>query len=274
MKKNLYDIKGRTAVITGAAGLLGIEHSIALADIGANIIMTDINEEDLKKASQKVFQETNFMPQIYCMDVTSEESIKFVSSDIKNNLQRVDILINNAAIDPKVDRGSIIQSSRLENFSTDDWDLQMNVGLKGAFLCSKFFGHEMAKNGYGVIINISSDLSVFAPDQRLYMKDNLSDDNQPVKPITYSVIKHGLIGLTKYISTYWANKGVRCNALSPGGVYTNQNEDFVSRLKSLIPMERMADKNEYRGAIQFLCSDASKYLNGQNIVMDGGRSVL
>ena len=134
MKKNLYDIKGRTAVITGAAGLLGIEHSIALADIGANIIMTDINEEDLKKASQKVFQETNFMPQIYCMDVTSEESIKFVSSDIKNNLQRVDILINNAAIDPKVDRGSIIQSSRLENFSTDDWDLQMNVGLKGAFL--------------------------------------------------------------------------------------------------------------------------------------------
>ena len=125
----------------------------------------------------------------------------------------------------------------------------------------------------GVILNIASDLSVFSPDQRLYRKLNLTDNRQPVKPVTYSVIKTGLIGLTRYLSTYWADKGVRSNALSPGGVYTGQPEEFVQRLTSLIPAGRMANSDEYRSAIQFLCSDASLYLNGQNIVMDGGRSV-
>ncbi|MCX7253067.1 MAG: SDR family oxidoreductase [Burkholderiales bacterium] len=128
-----------------------------------------------------------------------------------------------------------------------------------------------AGNG-GVILNIASDLSVIAPDQRLYRKDGLPDDLQPVKPVTYSVIKAGLIGLTRYLATYWAGKGIRCNALSPGGVYNEQGEDFVARLNSLIPLVRMADRNEYRSAIQFLCSDASSYMNGQNIVIDGGRS--
>jgi NAD(P)-dependent dehydrogenase (short-subunit alcohol dehydrogenase family) len=123
-----------------------------------------------------------------------------------------------------------------------------------------------------VILNIASDLSVFSPDQRLYRKEGLSDDMQPVKPVTYSVIKAGLVGLTRYLATYWADKGVRCNALSPGGVFNGQGEAFVQRLSSLIPLGRMADKDEYRAAVQFLCSDASSYMNGQNIVMDGGRS--
>ena len=132
----------------------------------------------------------------------------------------------------------------------------------------------MAKRGKGgVILNIASDLSVLSPDQRLYRREGLPDELQPVKPVTYSVIKAGLIGLTRYIATYWADRGVRCNALSPGGVYTGQSEDFVQRLTSLIPLGRMATRDEYRGAVQFLCSDASIYLNGQNIVMDGGRSV-
>jgi NAD(P)-dependent dehydrogenase (short-subunit alcohol dehydrogenase family) len=163
----------------------------------------------------------------------------------------------------------------LENFSREQWDMELSVGLTGAFLCSQIFGEAMATNGKGgVILNIASDLSVFAPDQRLYRKDGLSDDMQPVKPVTYSVIKAGLIGLTRYLATYWADKGVRSNALSPGGVFNNQGEEFVQRLSNLIPMGRMANREEYRGAVQFLCSDASAYLNGQNIVMDGGRSVL
>ena len=130
----------------------------------------------------------------------------------------------------------------------------------------------MANNNGGVIINVASDLSVFAPDQRLYRKDQISPEQQPVKPVTYSVIKHGLIGLTKYLSTYWADQGVRCNALSPGGIYTSQDDEFVNRLSNLIPMGRMANKEEMVGAILYLASDASSYVTGQNIFVDGGLS--
>ena len=131
----------------------------------------------------------------------------------------------------------------------------------------------MALDGKGgVILNIASDLSVFSPDQRLYKKAGLPDNLQPVKPVTYSVIKAGLVGLTRYLATYWADKGVRSNALSPGGVLTGQDDEFVQRLSTLIPLGRMAKHDEYRAAVQFLCSDASSYMNGQNVVMDGGRS--
>ena len=188
---------------------------------------------------------------------------------------RIDILVNNAAIDPKVkEEEGILESSRLENFPKAEWDIQLSVGLTGAFLCSQVFGAAMAKDGKGgVILNIASDLSVLSPDQRLYQKSDFPDDMQPVKPVTYSVIKAGLVGLTRYLATYWADKNVRSNALSPGGVFNDQGDDFVHRLTSLIPLGRMADRDEYRSAIQFLCSNASTYLNGQNIVMDGGRSV-
>lgn len=188
---------------------------------------------------------------------------------------RIDILVNNAAIDPKVKKGhGIIETSRIENFSIDQWNLQVAVGLTGAFLCSQVFGTLMAAdNKGGVILNIASDLSAISPDQRLYRKNGLADELQPVKPVTYSVIKAGLVGLTRYLATYWADKGVRANALSPGGIYNGQGDEFVQRLTSLIPLNRMADANEYRAAVQFLCSDASAYMNGQNIIMDGGRSV-
>jgi NAD(P)-dependent dehydrogenase (short-subunit alcohol dehydrogenase family) len=132
----------------------------------------------------------------------------------------------------------------------------------------------MARSDGGTILNIASDLSVISPDQRLYRQDGLAEDQQPVKPVTYSVVKHGLIGLTKYLATYWADQGVRCNAISPGGIYSGQPEEFVGRLRNLIPMGRMADKDEYKSAIVFLCSNASAYMTGQNLIMDGGRSVL
>jgi NAD(P)-dependent dehydrogenase (short-subunit alcohol dehydrogenase family) len=132
----------------------------------------------------------------------------------------------------------------------------------------------MAARGKGVILNIASDLSVIAPDQRLYRREGVPEERQPVKPVTYSVIKTGLVGLTRYLAAYWADRGVRVNALSPGGVFDGQPEDFVQRLSALVPLGRMARRDEYRAAVQFLCSPASSYMTGQNLVMDGGRSVL
>lgn len=210
------------------------------------------------------------------MDVTLRKDIKNTLEILTGDKIRVDVLINNAAIDPKVEGDSgIVESSRLENFDLEQWNLQLNVGLTGAFLCSQIFGSVMAEDAQGgVILNISSDLSVISPDQRLYRKDGVEDRLQPVKPVTYSVIKSGLIGLTKYLSTYWADRGVRCNALSPGGIYNSQGEEFVGKLQLLIPLGRMARLDEYKSTVQYLCSDASSYLNGQNIVVDGGRSVL
>ena len=254
---------------------MGVEHSGALLESGASVVMTDINEKSLKKAYDALLNSDNKERIFYkVMNVTNEGNIQDVARELKSDGLNVDILINNAAMDPKMQNDSVVETSRLENFSVEDWDFQLKVGLTGAMLCSQVFGSDMAKHGSGVILNIASDLSTFGPDQRLYKKDGLQPDQQPVKPVTYSVIKHGLIGLTKYLATYWADRGVRCNALSPDGVFNGQGDEFVQKLTNLIPMNRMASKDEYRGAIQFLCSDASAYMNGQNIVMDGGRSVL
>lgn len=271
-----FQLKNRTALITGASGLLGVEHAKALLDIGANVILTDVNESklrELKEHFSKVYSEQKV--DAYVMDVSEESSVSSVLEALKAQNRTLEILINNAAIDPKVDGSStLLEQSRLENFSLKSWNLQVGVGLTGAFLCSKYFGSYMAeRNIRGVILNIASDLSVFSPDQRLYKKEGLEPERQPVKPVTYSVIKTGLIGLTRYLATYWADKGIRVNALSPGGVFNNQPAEFVSKLSQLIPLGRMAKREEYHGAIQFLCSDASSYITGQNIVADGGRSV-
>jgi NAD(P)-dependent dehydrogenase (short-subunit alcohol dehydrogenase family) len=272
-----FNISGRCAVITGGAGLLGIAHAKALLDIGATIVLTDISDKELMAAANALRDSfPSGSIHTFMMDVTSESSIGETADKIVDLGLRIDILINNAAINPSVSSLSgTVRTTRLENFSLDRWNLEVNVGLTGAFLCSKIFGTLMASDGKGgVILNIASDLSVIAPDQNLYRQEGLADDLQAVKPVTYSVIKTGLVGLTRYLSSYWADKGVRANALSPGGVYINQDQEFVTRLEQLIPMGRMAKPDEYIGAIQFLCSDASAYMNGQNIVMDGGRSVI
>jgi NAD(P)-dependent dehydrogenase (short-subunit alcohol dehydrogenase family) len=271
-----FSLTGKTALITGAAGLLGLEHAAALLESGARVVLTDISESALKSGHGELsrsFDAANIVTRV--MDVSRPTDIRAVAERLWSDGVRIDILVNNAAIDPKVkgDQG-VLETSRLENFPLEQWDLQVAVGLTGAFLCSQVFGSAMASDGMGgVILNIASDLSVFSPDQRLYRKDGLSPDAQPVKPVTYSVIKAGLVGLTRYLATYWAENGVRANALSPGGVFNEQGDEFVQRLSSLIPLGRMAQRDEYRAAVQFLCSDASAYMNGQNVVMDGGRSV-
>lgn len=271
-----FGLNGKTALITGAAGLLGMEHAAALLETGARVVLTDISEQRLHSARailRKEMDPARVVTKV--MDVSNPESLWKVADELINENIRIDILVNNAAIDPKVKgEDGLIESSRLENFSLEQWNVQLAVGLTGAFLCSQVFGSAMAKDGKGgVILNIASDLSVIAPDQRLYRKTDLAEDQQPVKPITYSVIKAGLVGLTRYLATYWAAQGVRANALSPGGVYNGQSAEFVQRISGLIPLGRMAAKSEYHSAVQFLCSDASSYLNGQNLVMDGGRSV-
>jgi len=276
LSNNKFSLKDRNVLITGAAGLLGEQHAISILELGGSVILTDISEADLLGVSNNLsrnYRTDNI--HTYLMDVKDLDSIRSTKELLKENDIRVDVLINNAAIDPKVSsKNDDLESTRLENFDLAQWNLEIEVGLTGAFLCSQIFGNEMSldKKG-GVILNIASDLSVFSPDQRIYKKNNIDDRNQPVKPVTYSVIKSGLIGLTKYLSTYWVDYGVRCNALSPGGIYTDQNDDFVKNIEALIPLGRMANKDEYQAAVQFLCSDASSYMNGQNIIIDGGRSV-
>jgi NAD(P)-dependent dehydrogenase (short-subunit alcohol dehydrogenase family) len=269
-----FDLTGKTALVTGAAGLLGKQHAAALLDCGAAVVLTDLNLPALNDARVELLAEFP-MAQVEChiMNVASKQSILDLAGKLAAEETRVDILLNNAAIDPKVKADKLLETSRLENMELTDWDLQISVGLTGAFLCSQVFGAAMAKDDKcGVILNIASDLSVISPDQRLYRKGGLSEDMQPVKPVTYSVIKSGLVGLTRYLATYWAHRGVRCNALSPGGIFNGQGEEFVQRLSALIPIGRMASHDEYRAAVQFLCTDASSYMNGQNLVMDGGRS--
>lgn len=269
-----FTLAGKVALVTGAAGLLGVQHVRALCEAGAHVVLSDVSLDTAEKAAAAMtadFPEACIMPMR--LDVADPDSVRSALDAVIDRFGGVHILVNNAAIDPKVQKDSIVETSRLEHFPLEQWNFQIGVGLTGAFLCSQIFGAWMAAHGGGVILNIASDLSVIAPDQRLYRKAGLAEDRQPVKPVTYSVIKAGLVGLTRYLATYWAESGVRVNALSPGGVYNGQADEFVTRISRLIPMGRMARVDEYQAAIQFLCSDASSYMTGQNIVMDGGRSV-
>ncbi|MDH0893167.1 MULTISPECIES: SDR family oxidoreductase [unclassified Pseudomonas] len=270
--ESLFRLDGRVAVITGGAGLLGYQHAATIAGLGGVPVLLDINGDGLAGNAARLAEETGCEALTLVADITDLGALENAFEQLMARHGRVDILINNAARNPKVESAGDKDFSRLENFPWEQWRLDLDVGLGGAFNCAKVFGAQMARQGAGVIVNIASDLGVIAPDQRLYRVEGREPERQPVKPVTYSVVKHGLIGLTKYLATYWCEQGVRCNALSPGGVYAGQNDVFVSKLTQLIPLGRMADADEYRGAIAFLCSDASSYMNGANLVVDGGRS--
>lgn len=270
--QQLFDLSGRVAIVTGGAGLLGYYHGAILAAAGAHVVLLDLDIADPAGRAAQL----NGAYGVECAgleaDVTSEASLTGVRDLIIDKFGRIDILINNAANNPKVEDSEGKNWSRLENFPIEVWDADIRVGLTGAFLCSRVFGAEMVKRGSGVIVNVSSDLGVIAPDQRLYRNQGLAEDAQPVKPVTYSVVKTALIGLTRYLATYWSSAGIRVNSISPGGVLNGQPEEFLDRLNQLIPMGRMANRDEYQGAILFLCSDASSYMTGSNLVIDGGRT--
>ena len=274
-KFNKFSLKNKNALITGAGGLLGREHAEALLESEANIILTDVNINTLEKNYyflKEKYKNSNLI--YHSMDVTNLDSIEELNSKLLLD-GVIEILVNNAAIDSKYTKDQKTnEASRLEQFSIEQWNKELSVGLTGAFNCIKVFGSVMAEKGNGgVILNIASDLSVIAPNQSLYKNVNFEEKFQPVKPVTYSVIKTGLVGLTRYVATYWADKNIRCNSISPGGVLNNHEDEFIQRISKLIPLGRMARKDEYRSAIQFLCSDASSYMTGHNLVIDGGRSI-
>lgn len=269
-----FDLSHQIVVITGGAGLLGKKYVEAFLEVNARVVVVDIQDTALKNLKSSIVKKYKNNIDFCQVDISKEQQIITLKEFIYNKYRKYpDILVNNAAIDAKFESNSTKNLSRLENFSLDQWNLELNVGLTGAMLCSKIFGFEMAKNHYGVILNIASDLGLIAPDQRLYRQDDLNQEQQNVKPVTYSVVKHAIIGLTKYIATYWADHGVRCNAFAPGGVFNNHSKEFEQKLSHLIPMQRMANIDEYQSAIIFLCSKASSYMNGTVLTMDGGRTV-
>jgi NAD(P)-dependent dehydrogenase (short-subunit alcohol dehydrogenase family) len=268
---DLFDMTGRVAVITGGAGLLGVKHAEAIASAGGIPVLVDLPAAPAPDRASAIARAFGVDAWGLAADITRAEDVEAVRAQVIARHGRVDVLINNAANNPKMEPGDVAWS-RLESFPLEQWEQDLAVGLTGAFLCARIIGSEMARRGRGAIVNVSSDLGVIAPDQRLYRQPGLPDDRQPVKPVTYSVVKTGLIGLTRYLATYWCDRGVRVNAISPGGVYNGQPDEFVRRLASLIPLGRMAGIDEYQGAILFLCSDASSYMTGANLVIDGGRS--
>jgi NAD(P)-dependent dehydrogenase (short-subunit alcohol dehydrogenase family) len=266
-----FDLGGRVILITGGAGLLGGEHARAIAEAGGVPVLADVRGPDAERVAREVGEEWGCGASAVELDVASRASCEAALSRVLAVHGRLDGLVNNAALNPKVE-GAGLQATRFESYSLDSWNRELQVGLTGAFLCAQVFGSHMASHGGGVIVNVASDLGLIAPDQRIYRKPGLPPHEQPVKPVTYSVVKGGLVMLTKYLATYWAERGVRANALVPGGVFAGQPEDFVERLSQLIPMGRMARRDEYRAALVFLCSDASSYMTGSNLVIDGGRT--
>jgi NAD(P)-dependent dehydrogenase (short-subunit alcohol dehydrogenase family) len=272
MSHPAFDLAGKIAVITGGAGLLGEQHARAIAAGGGIPVLLDITAIRVTETAGRLSDELNVNVIGFAADVTKPNDVKRVLAEVLQRFGKVDILINNAASNPKVEGAEPTSFSRFENISLAQWNQELAVGIGGAFLCCQIFGTEMARRGSGVIVNISSDLGLIGPDQRIYRLPSLPENMQPVKPVTYSVIKSALIGLTRYLATYWASRGVRVNAICPGGVENGQPEEFVTRLTNLVPMGRMARVDEYQGAILFLCSDASSYMTGATLVVDGGRT--
>lgn len=269
-----FIIKNKVIVITGGAGLLGKKHAEAVIDGQGIPVLLDISQEILetaKKYFNDLYGDCNI--DYFVCDITSRTDVERIKDAIITKYGHIDGLINNAANNPKVEgNAKNMKPIQFENFPISMWMDDIAVGLTGALICSQIFGSVMANQGHGVILNISSDLGIIAPDQRIYRKEGIENDKQSVKPVTYSVIKHGLLGLTKYLATYWATKGVRSNAICPGGIFNGQNDEFLKKLTNLIPIGRMADKDEYKSTVLYLISDASSYMTGSTIIVDGGRT--
>jgi len=269
--KEAFNMTGKMVLITGAGGLLGPKHAEAVIECGATVIMTDHHEDRATRRANDLNEKYGRPCAIpFYMDVTDKKSI----ISVVDRFEKINVLINNAAKDPKVKKSAGLNpDSRFETMTEEYWFEGINAAMNGTFFCSQVVGNKMLENNGGVILNIASDLGVIAPDQRLYRKENVAENAQNVKPITYSAAKWAIVGMTKYLAVYFATKGIRVNCLSPTAVYNDHPEDFVKKLTNIIPMDRMSHIDEYKGAIAFMCSDASTYMTGENLVIDGGKSV-
>lgn len=278
MRKNFLnklDITGQVCVVTGGGGLLGMKHTEAILEGGGIPVLLDINQGGIKYTKSQTEKEygPGAVVEYFKTDITDRESLCGVRDALLAKYGHIDVLVNNAANNPKVEGGSKnLGALRFHNFPLEIWEQDIAVGLTGAMLCAQVFGEVMEKQGKGVILNISSDYGLIAPDQRIYRKEGLPEDEQMVKPVSYSVVKHGIIGLTKYLAVYWADKGVRVNTLCPASLKNGQDEEFISKISHLIPMGRMSDPDEYVCTVLYLISDASSYMTGSTVVLDGGRT--
>ena len=261
----LFSLKNKVAVVTGALGLIGRNHCMALSEAGASVVVADTNEQQCEDFARQYLQNSIG---VY-LDVTRKESIVEMREMILDKFQKINVLINNAAInDMFEDPKAALEESKFENYPLELWQKSLDVNLTGVFLCSQVIGSQMVKQGSGSIINIASTYGIAAPDQSIYAdQDGIQSF---YKPPAYSVAKGGVIILTKYLAAYWGKTGVRVNTLTPGGVKNEQSDFFIINYSKKTPLGRMARPDEYKGAIVFLASDASSYMTGANLVVDGG----
>lgn len=265
-------LSGRVVVITGGAGLLSGHWARALLASGARVVLQDVRESELRRRADELRLGGYKNIQTQTVDVTSPESVSAATSQVIEELGVADVLINNASRNPSVgDKGSLKGPPRFETTSLEAWRDALEVGLTGAFLSSQSWGPHMAERGHGLVINVCSDLALISPDQRLYAVGGAADRGQPTKPVAYVVEKAGLLGLTRYLATYWPGR-LRSVALVLGGVRSGQPEAFLERVSTRIPLGRLADADEYSGAVVFLCSNAASYMNGSTLILDGGRT--
>lgn len=273
--KTSLDLSGKTALITGGAGLLGPEHGVGLARYGAKIILLDIAEDGLEDARKRVLNQIKSAHvETIAADITDKTPLENVQKGFEKKGMPINVLINNAALNPKMmNCADGEKSGTVEDYDMMLWEKEMDVGITGTFLCCRVFGSAMAERGSGSIVNIASDLAIQAPDQRVYSPTGLMEDVTNFKPIGYPVVKAAMLGLNRYLATYWAHRGVRVNALIPGSVFNNQPDSLLKEVARRVPLGRWADRKDYQEAVAFLASEASSYMTGQELVMDGGRSI-
>lgn len=265
---DLFDLTGRTAVVTGGAGLLGVQFCRTLAEAGANVVVVDIDREAAEAAAEDLHAE-GWGAMAAPTDITDPEAAEALVAKTLEAYGRLDVLVNSAALDPKFDQENVEAqgANAFESFPLEAWNQALAVNLTGMFLCSQAAAKPMLTQGKGVMINLCSTYGLGGPDQRLYQREGKPPR---YKPVTYTVTKAGVLGMTKYLATYYAGKDIRVNALSPGGVFNNHDDQFVQAYSYRTVMGRMAHKHEMNGAILFLASDASSYMTGANLVVDGG----
>ena len=263
-----FDMTGKTAIITGAAGLLGKQFCLALAQVGANVVMADLEKKPVLE-NEVEFREMGLNALAVEVDVSDPDSTKAMVERALTVFGSVDVLVNSAALDPKFDSAGVSAqgANAFESFSLDAWRQALDVNLTGMFLSSQAAVVPMLKQGQGVIVNICSMYGLVGPDQRLYERP---DGTRQFKPVYYSTTKAGVLGFTRYLATYYAGKNIRVNALTPGGVFNDHDEIFTAQYSARTVLGRMADLDEMNGAMLFLCSDASSYMTGSNLVVDGG----
>ncbi len=262
-----FNMMGRTAVITGGAGLLGRQFSKTLAEAGASVVVADLYEDKAAEVAEEI-RAAGGKAAATALDVTSPESTDAMAAFAAHEFGSLDVIVNSAALDPKFEsdmRGK--HSNAFEEYPVEKWNAALHVNLTGTFLATQSAVRQMLKQGSGVVVNICSTYGLVGPDQRIYQRPGQPPE---YKPVDYSVTKAGILGFTRYLAAFYGDRNIRVNALSPGGVYNQHDEEFSKAYSSRTILGRMSNIDEMNGAMLYLCSDASSYMTGSNLIVDGG----